>query len=218
MLNKERTFPLHGCVWQFGGAMQLTRQGWHRNFHLSKQCTRPSLSLGPDLTKVQVLYNLEKTKIISECQDQWQGSSWLYQSFIAKCCKVKLHKKNVFSRKQLRRVLLKKNCHETLVNLDCDQKLPNLVFGRSMSPSAYDPNSKDTSNNHSFCFGTHWKSENVHQCSSPKHHNTITKTSPQHHHPSLRHQSITDTEQRNHQHKTKASPTYHQNITTQSLH
>ena len=50
------------------------------------------------------------------------------------------------------------------------------------------------------------------------HHNTITKTSPQHHHPSLRHQSITDTEQRHHQHKTKASPTYQQNITTQSLH
>ena len=83
---------------------------------------------------------------------------------------------------------------------------------------AYDPNSKDTSNSHSFCFGTHWKSENLHQYSSPKHHNTITKTSPQHHHPSLRHQSITDTEQRHHQHKTKASPTYHQNITTQSLH
>ena len=62
------------------------------------------------------------------------------------------------------------------------------------------------------------KFENVHQYSSPKHHNTITKTSPQHHHPSLRHQSITDTEQRHHQHKTKASPTYHQNITTQSLH
>ena len=87
----------------------------------------------------------------------------------------------------------------------------------SISP-AYDPNSKDTSNSHSFCFGTHWKFENVHQYSSPKHHNTIRKTSPQHHHPSLRHQSITDTEQRHHQHKTKASPTYHQNITTQSLH
>ena len=88
---------------------------------------------------------------------------------------------------------------------------------KEISP-AYDPNSKDTSNSHSFCFGTHWKFENFHQYSSPKHHNTITKTSPQHHHPSLRHQSITDTEQRHHQHKTKASPTYHQNITTQSLH
>ena len=47
---------------------------------------------------------------------------------------------------------------------------------------------------------------------------TIPSRSPQHHHPSLRHQGITDTEQRHHQHKTKASPTYHQNITTQSLH
>ena len=47
---------------------------------------------------------------------------------------------------------------------------------------------------------------------------TISSRSPQHHHPSLRHHSITDTEQRHHQHKTKASPTYHQNITTQSLH
>ena len=47
---------------------------------------------------------------------------------------------------------------------------------------------------------------------------TISSRSPQHHHLSLRHHSITDTEQRHHQHKTKASPTYHQNITTQSLH
>ena len=36
----------------------------------------------------------------------------------------------------------------------------------SISP-AYDPNSKDTSNSHFFCFGTHWKTENVHQYSSP---------------------------------------------------
>ena len=61
--------------------------------------------------------------------------------------------------------------------------------------------------------------ENLKMFISIHHRNiTISSRSPQHHHPSLRHHSITDTEQRHHQHKTKASPTYHQNITTQSLH
>ena len=61
--------------------------------------------------------------------------------------------------------------------------------------------------------------ENLKMFISIHHRNiTISSRSPQQHHPSLRHHSITDTEQRHHQHKTKASPTYHQNITTQSLH
>ena len=84
--------------------------------------------------------------------------------------------------------------------------------GNEISP-AYDPNSKDTWNSHAFCVGTHWK---IWKCSSMfvnETSQTMHKTSPQHHHPSLRHQSITDTEQRHHQHKTKASSTYHQNIT-----
>ena len=55
---------------------------------------------------------------------------------------------------------------------------------------------------------------NVRHRNITNHDQNITAASP----PSLRHQSITDTEQRHHQHKTKASSTYHQNITTQSLH
>ena len=79
-----------------------------------------------------------------------------------------------------------------------------IVFNGVWISPAYDPNSKDTSNSHPFFFGTHWKSQNVHQYSSPKHHNiiTITTASP----------PITETPQ-HHRHRAETSPTQNQGIT-----
>ena len=101
---------------------------------------------------------------------------------------------------------------------------------KRISP-AYDPNSKDTWNSHAFCVGTHWKSENAHQCSSPKHH----KPWPKHHRSiTTRHwdtkasptqsRDITNTKPRHHPHITKTSqhnhytsPRHAQDITNTSL-
>ena len=100
----------------------------------------------------------------------------------------------------------------------------------TISP-AYDPNSKDTWNSHAFCVGTHWKSENAHQCSSPKH----QKPWPKHHRSiTTRHwdtkasptqsRDITNTKPRHHPHITKTSqhnhytsPRHAKDITNTSL-
>ena len=79
----------------------------------------------------------------------------------------------------------------------------------------YDPMCKDTPNIHSFCFSTHWKYKNVHQSSSPKHHNTITKISPQHHwdvtkESPTRSRDITNANQTKHR---NTITKFHQNIT-----
>ena len=107
----------------------------------------------------------------------------------------------------------------------------NLVSEKNTISPAYDPNSKNTWNSHVFCVGTHWKSENVHQCSSPKHH----KPWPKHHRSiTTRHwdtkasptqsRDITNTKPRHHPHITKTSqhnhytsPRHAQDITNTSL-
>ena len=109
-------------------------------------------------------------------------------------------------------------------------KIIIILYLSQISP-AYDPNSKDTWNSHAFCVGTHWKSENAHQCSSPKHH----KPWPKHHRSiTTRHcdtkasptqsKDITNTKPRHHPHITKTSqhnhytsPRHAQDITNTSL-
>ena len=87
---------------------------------------------------------------------------------------------------------------------------------------AYDPNSKDTWNSHAFCVGTHWKSENAHQCSSPKtelrHHRKKTETLLKqwtHHWHKAR--DITDISPKHRRDKTNTSLPHHPNQTDTSL-
>ena len=129
----------------------------------------------------------------------------------------------------LSKVLLNNTCTYTKYDIYIQIMTPYL-HKPSISP-AYDPNSKDTWNSHVFCVGTHWKSENAHQCSSPKHH----KPWPKHHRSiTTRHwdtkasptqsRDITNTKPRHHPHITKTSqhnhytsPRHAQDITNTSL-
>ena len=109
----------------------------------------------------------------------------------------------------LDRVASKSSAPLLFQNYSCKLFQKSQMFKVSISP-AYDPNSKDTSNSHSFCFGTHWKSSISSIFiteTSQYHHENITAASP----------PITETP-KHHRHRAETSPTYHQDITTQSLH